>query len=113
MASVSQALWTGLVAAAITLSTLGACGRADLPLNGGSTLGGSGQGGKSGSACGNGKCDANESVQSCEQDCGKCGDGICTTRETQKSCQSDCPPGCGDGYCDPVTESYSCPKDCG
>ena len=48
--------------------------------------------------CGNGICDADETLYSCPADCKrtKCGDDICSGNETKESCSEDClicPPG--------------------
>lgn len=57
----------------------------------------------SGSVCGNGFCDTDESYQSCPADCeqpASCGDGICQTSESSESCPADC----GNGGTDPNGE---------
>jgi hypothetical protein len=56
-------------------------------------------------SCGNGKCDNGETCSSCPMDCGDCatcGDGKCTMpQENCQNCAPDCGacPGCGDGKC--------------
>ncbi len=72
--------------------------------------------------CGDGACNAQETCESCQADCGACslcGDGQCLGDETCGTCWEDCgecPPFCGDGECngDDETETCtSCPQDCG
>lgn len=42
-------------------------------------------------SCGDDICDADESVESCPEDCdASCGDGFCTHDETAESCPEDC-----------------------
>jgi hypothetical protein len=57
-------------------------------------------------ACGNGKCQKNESCSSCPQDCGACppvcGDGTCNGTETCSTCAQDCGP-CGGGNWDDIS----------
>lgn len=72
--------------------------------------------------CLDGVCNADESVASCEADCGSafgaayCGDGLCTPDEGFVTCAADCAPEsvCGDGVCDSsVAEGCStCAQDC-
>jgi hypothetical protein len=72
--------------------------------------------GSSESACGNGVCEADEDVYSCDIDCGVCGDGICTAFENPGNCPSDCggsSSSCGDGVCDADEDVNSCDMDCG
>ncbi len=58
--------------------------------------------GESGSECGDGTCDLDESCQTCPQDCGECppewecGDGTCDSNETCSNCPADCGE-CDDG----------------
>ncbi|MCA9513512.1 MAG: hypothetical protein KC635_01065, partial [Myxococcales bacterium] len=48
--------------------------------------------------CGDGTCEAGETLGSCPADCAECGDGICTSPvETVGSCAMDCAIYCGDG----------------
>ncbi|KJE97563.1 tenascin-X [Capsaspora owczarzaki ATCC 30864] len=71
------------------------------------------------SVCGDRKCDATESCESCSVDCGTCrvcGDGFCSTDyETCRSCPHDCGvcPSCGDGVCNGNEHCDTCPNDCG
>lgn len=92
-------------------------------------------------SCGNGICDAEESCESCKQDCGECivcgdgycqppewcnceadcgacgvcGDGACTLGEDCQTCKEDCGPcdGCGDGACGKEEDCLNCVADCG
>lgn len=64
--------------------------------------------------CGNGKCNAGETLANCPIDCCKCGDGVCGSVECAESaatCPVDCLP-CGDGICQPGQTKQSCPQDC-
>jgi hypothetical protein len=71
--------------------------------------------------CGNGFCEPGESYDDCPLDCnppatsGRCGDGRCDASETVDSgnfCPYDC-GWCGDGYCtDPELFNGTCPADC-
>ncbi|MFH2008792.1 MAG: integrin alpha [bacterium] len=70
--------------------------------------------------CGNGVCDADESVATCPEDCAPvpptCGNGYCEAGETELSCPVDCEGGsdpvCGNGYCELGETELSCPNDC-
>ncbi len=67
--------------------------------------------------CGDGECQASETLSSCPQDCSKCGDGMCTGNETQQTCAQDCGSGsgspyCGDGVCNGNETASSCAVDC-
>ncbi|GLC47213.1 hypothetical protein PLESTM_002045000 [Pleodorina starrii] len=77
-------------------------------------------------ACGDNRCNGNETCLSCAKDCGACptcGDNICSGGETCRTCPQDCgikvAPGvfscCGDGVCSPGSNETcaSCPRDCG
>ncbi len=61
--------------------------------------------------CGNGFCEADETLKSCEKDCAICGDGVCSASETPADCPSDCPI-CGDGFCDVNESNVTCRDDC-
>jgi secreted trypsin-like serine protease len=71
--------------------------------------------------CGDGSCNADETCDSCEVDCGacpsECGDGTCDADETCENCEADCgacpATFCGDGTCDPDEDCNSCEADCG
>ncbi|MBN1430564.1 MAG: hypothetical protein JXB07_19490 [Anaerolineae bacterium] len=70
----------------------------------------------SGSRCGNGICENDEDVYSCDMDCGVCGDGLCTTFENPQNCPQDCGGGsstCGNGVCENGEDVYNCDMDCG
>ncbi len=57
-------------------------------------------------SCGNGKCDAGESAQTCPSDCkapSTCGNGKCDAGESSQNCPKDCP----------VAPSSSCQNKCG
>ncbi len=43
-----------------------------------------------GPVCGDGTCDADETVANCPEDCGACGDYICDALEDPISCAEDC-----------------------
>lgn len=61
--------------------------------------------------CGDGFCSAEESTQSCPDDCGSsCGDGRCNGAEGASTCPDDCGT-CGNGVCD--EEPAACCQDCG
>jgi Putative metal-binding motif len=75
--------------------------------------------------CGDGKCTAGESAESCPQDCiDGCGDGVCQSPETQTSCPADCDETnnanntnnvtavCGNDACEAGESQLSCPADC-
>ncbi len=76
--------------------------------------------------CGDTKCDATESADSCPADCASlpvCGDTKCDATETYAGCPADCPAPapaptpvpavvCGDGKCDATESTDSCPADC-
>ena len=90
--------------------------------------------------CGNSVCEADETIESCLEDCGDasvesnevCGDGICgVEEESSESCEADCGSlqyfgcidFCGDGGCQqdscqgregcPCFETFeNCPEDC-
>ncbi|HYJ10133.1 MAG TPA: hypothetical protein VEX18_14020, partial [Polyangiaceae bacterium] len=102
-----------------------ACGRAELPIwggtNGGANFGGassfggsvSGSGGSVPQSCGDGKCGPGEDSGNCEIDCGYCGDGVCSGNEPVMGCP-DCgsQPVCGNGVCEGDEPAY-CGSDCG
>ncbi len=70
--------------------------------------------------CGDNKCDASESTQTCPSDCGQpgpvCGDNKCESPESYQTCKADCPapaPVCGDNKCEVPEEDFkNCPADC-
>lgn len=66
--------------------------------------------------CGNETCDADESVETCPEDCkaaAVCGNGMCEEGETPESCSTDCTNAqCGNGSCDTGETMESCPEDC-
>jgi len=72
------------------------------------------------SICGDGKCQKNETAESCPMDCSigsVCGDGICDGDETYETCSVDCdspPPSVcnNDGTCNEGEDCTSCPADC-
>ena len=77
-----------------------------------------------GSACGDGTCDADETCESCVEDCGACptcGDGTCDADETCELCPADCgtcpePGDCcvahdGPGCADPACQDLVCAED--
>ncbi len=71
-----------------------------------------------GSVCGDGVCDDDESGCTCSWDCGpcisECGDGLCTGYEDCESCPDDCGEcECGDGLCTSDEDCSNCPSDCG
>ena len=73
----------------------------------------------SGPKCGDGKCEGNETSNSCPQDCKSgpvCGNGSCESGETSSSCPADCKTtttsGCGDEQCSGAENASSCPIDC-
>lgn len=50
--------------------------------------------------CGDGKCCADETCQSCPEDCGECcGNGLCDAGETKCTCQADCGQPCAGKDC--------------
>ena len=58
--------------------------------------------------CGDDTCDANESCESCPEDCGECpecGDGVCDDGEDCDACPDDCP--CA-GDCCAASEAPGC-----
>jgi hypothetical protein len=70
-------------------------------------------------SCGNGKCEAGETTQTCETDCPKpppiCGDNVCEGSETAENCTLDCAPPspiCGDNKCDATETPEGCSVDC-
>jgi secreted trypsin-like serine protease len=71
--------------------------------------------------CGDGSCNAGETCETCEADCGACppvcGDGTCEGNEDCETCAADCGPCpvsyCGDGTCDADEDCNSCEADCG
>lgn len=101
---------------AVALATLGAA-----VISGACSSGtpGTGGGGSSSVACGNGKCEAGETCQTCPGDCGSCpvlcGNGMCEAGETCSSCPGDCGQCCGNGTCEAdFGETCStCSQDCG
>ncbi|MEO1267764.1 MAG: hypothetical protein AAFX99_06675, partial [Myxococcota bacterium] len=68
--------------------------------------------------CGNGSCSADESPDTCPQDCTSqhsCGDGVCFISELDGTCAEDCPDGapvCGNGQCAAGEVFATCPEDC-
>ncbi|MBI2446025.1 class III signal peptide-containing protein [Candidatus Micrarchaeota archaeon] len=66
-----------------------------------------------GKACGNGKCEGDETPKTCKADCADiCGDGTCGKSENYKTCGWDCPT-CGDKTCSPYeSKTGTCPADC-
>ena len=67
--------------------------------------------------CGNGVCEADESVTTCPSDCNTepvCGNVICEAGETASSCPADCKnvAECGNGVCETGESAVTCPKDC-
>ena len=67
--------------------------------------------------CGDGKCQGDETAETCDLDCAVCGDGLCTGDETYAVCPADCepppPPLCNnDGTCNEGEDCLSCPNDC-
>lgn len=70
--------------------------------------------------CGDGACEADETCETCTEDCGgcqsPCGDGACDEAggESACSCTSDCGPCCGDGHCaaDAGENCAGCAQDC-
>ncbi|MBN1310247.1 MAG: hypothetical protein JXB30_02430 [Anaerolineae bacterium] len=92
--------------------------KGEIVISGNYTLtvtGSSGSSGSAGSTCGNGICEADEDVYTCDVDCGICGDGLCTTFENEGNCPSDCGSSgyCGDGICNAGEDVYTCDVDCG
>lgn len=89
-----------------------------------------------GSFCGDGVCDADETIDSCPEDCddgnngdnvdngdngddAECGNGVCEEGESPANCPEDCEadvpePTCGDGVCDSEVgeDAGQCPEDC-
>jgi plastocyanin len=65
--------------------------------------------------CGDGACTADETFESCADDCDappECGNANCEAGE-DVSCPEDCVPVCGDGTCDAEVEDYmNCLEDC-
>ncbi len=72
------------------------------------------------SICGDGVCQADETQESCPQDCGTinfCGDKYCDINlgENETNCPQDCGetnPICGNDICEIEETSESCPQDC-
>ncbi|NDJ77194.1 MAG: SH3 domain-containing protein [Chloroflexi bacterium] len=79
--------------------------------------------------CGNDLCetDLGEDLITCSQDCGPwsgsdCGNGVCDPDESGLSCPADCaaddtfdsynPDLCGNGVCDPTESALNCASDC-
>ena len=58
----------------------------------------------------NAKCDANETLKFCPQEC-TCGNNICDTEENYVKCHRDCKSGQKDGVCDKKADSI-CDPDC-
>ncbi|HTN90611.1 MAG TPA: hypothetical protein VL242_43355 [Sorangium sp.] len=89
--------------------------------HGGAGGGGASTGSGGAAVCGDLRCDAGETCESCPGDCEACapgcGDGRCEAPETCDSCAGDCgecPPVCGDGTCEPLRETCNaCAADCG
>ncbi|MEA3249079.1 MAG: hypothetical protein U9Q03_01835 [Patescibacteria group bacterium] len=71
-----------------------------------------------GEVCGDGTCAADESYESCPEDCPEpgavCGDDKCEAPENYNTCPQDCeaPTVCGDGECEAGEDYKSCPGDC-
>ncbi len=68
------------------------------------------------SFCGDGTC-SNSEIGSCQIDCDWCGDGYCQAGESCNSCQKDCglcssQSFCGDGVCGAGECAIGCFKDC-
>jgi len=67
------------------------------------------------SQCGNGDCEAYESVTSCPADCSEsqCGNNECEAGETILNCPADCGGAiCGDRKCEAGETTLNCPEDC-
>lgn len=62
-------------------------------------------------ACGDGTCQVDETLENCPQDCFVCGDGVCTEPETIATCARDCVV-CGDGLCNGDETAATCDDDC-
>jgi len=69
--------------------------------------------------CGDGKCDAGETPDTCAADCKKtgpvCGNGACEAGETPQTCAADCKPDgpkCGNEKCEEGESAATCPSDC-
>ena len=78
-------------------------------------------GGQPAAVCGNGKCEAPETSESCPEDCSVvtppgCGNGYCEQGETPSTCAADCnganPPVCGNGHCEVGESEANCAGDC-
>lgn len=67
-----------------------------------------------GPLCGNGICEAGETVACADCVMAVCGNGVCDPGETATTCAADCTggPQCGDGVCDPGETAANCPVDC-
>ena len=70
--------------------------------------------------CGEDRCDAQESCESCPFDCGvcppTCGDGVCEPHESCLDCPAECgacPTTCNNGTCEANEDCELCPADCG
>lgn len=69
-------------------------------------------------ACGDDRCNGNETALSCPADCGAsgpvCGNQVCEADETADRCPADCGliPACGNAQCDAGETADSCPADC-
>jgi formylglycine-generating enzyme required for sulfatase activity len=65
-------------------------------------------------ACGNGECEAGENSENCPRDCGAaCGNGECEAGESNATCPQDCTTACGNGTCEAGENADNCPRDCG
>ena len=62
-----------------------------------------------GTPCSAGSCQGGKCVAP-----GECGDGTCSADESAESCAEDCTAaeGCGDGVCDDEEDTETCPADC-